>query len=304
MDKPKQYKSHCLRDRLASKRNSILTPGFLIKLLRDLSTESGPTSCSFDFEMDVSPLVTATTTILTSDPNPSVYGQPVTFTASVTPSTSGQTAPTGTVTFMDGSTAIGTGTLNASDIATFSTSALAIGTHSITAVYGGDSNFSGSTSSPVPQAILSLDVTASFGSGQNATVNTAFANPLVVHRHGPKRQSRAQRLRHLHRSYERRQHQQHQHHRQHQQQRPAGRDVHGEHDRGGPLHRDRLRGWRQYLAHLQPDQHSRDGGQHCRDFRQRPAPSSTPPLPTRWSWPSRTSTAIRCPPPPSPSPLL
>jgi hypothetical protein len=55
----------------------------------------------------------------------------------ITSSTSG--TPTGTVTFLDGATALGVGTLNSSAVATFSTSTLTVGTHSITAAYGGDS---------------------------------------------------------------------------------------------------------------------------------------------------------------------
>ena len=92
-------------------------------------------------------VATSTTTTLTSSANPSVYGQSVTFTATVSSS-----AATGTVTFEDGSTAIGTGTLSGG-VATYTTSVLAIGTPSITAVYGGDTNFTGSTSSVLSQVV-------------------------------------------------------------------------------------------------------------------------------------------------------
>jgi pectin methylesterase-like acyl-CoA thioesterase/sugar lactone lactonase YvrE len=57
--------------------------------------------------------------------------------------------PTGTYTFYDGSTQLAAGNLDASGEAYFTTNALAAGRHSITMVYGGDSNFSGSTSAPV-----------------------------------------------------------------------------------------------------------------------------------------------------------
>ncbi len=75
-----------------------------------------------------------TTTTLTSSPAATgPYGTAVTFTATVSP------AASGTVTFYDGATVLGTGTL-ASGQATFTTSAgaLAMGGHSITASYGGD----------------------------------------------------------------------------------------------------------------------------------------------------------------------
>src|SRR5581483_6320939 len=91
-----------------------------------------------------------TTTTLVSSVNPSTFGQSVTFTATVTSSGSG--TPTGTVTFMDGATTLGTGTLSGG-VASFSTATLSVGTHSITAVYGGDSTFAGSTSNTVNQVV-------------------------------------------------------------------------------------------------------------------------------------------------------
>jgi hypothetical protein len=97
----------------------------------------------------------ATTTTLTSSLNPATFGASVTFTATVT--TTGANAPTGTVTFNDGTTAIGTGalsTVGGLQMATFATSTLAVGTHSITAVYGGDSNNVGSTSAVLSQVIV------------------------------------------------------------------------------------------------------------------------------------------------------
>jgi hypothetical protein len=94
--------------------------------------------------------LTSTGTALATSQTPSIFGKSVTFTATITPNGSG--TPTGTVTFDDGSISIGSGTL-AGDIATFTTSTLAAGTHSITAVYGGDSNFSGGTSSALAQTV-------------------------------------------------------------------------------------------------------------------------------------------------------
>ena len=78
------------------------------------------------------------TVALTSSVNPSNLGQSVTFTATVS-STAG--TPTGTVQFKDNGSAIGGPlTLNAG-VAQFSTSALTAGAHTITADYGGDTNF-------------------------------------------------------------------------------------------------------------------------------------------------------------------
>ena len=80
-------------------------------------------------------------------PDASAFGQSVTFTARVS-AASGN--PTGTVTFKDGATTLGTGTLSTTSgatTATFTTSGLSFGTHTITAVYGADGNFTASTSS-------------------------------------------------------------------------------------------------------------------------------------------------------------
>ncbi len=90
----------------------------------------------------------ATQTTLVSSLNPAAAGQAVAFTATVA-----GTNPTGTVTFMDGSSALGTGTLGASGAATFTTSSLSAARHSITAVYGGDPNNTGSTSNAVTEVV-------------------------------------------------------------------------------------------------------------------------------------------------------
>src|SRR5439155_10261216 len=74
-----------------------------------------------------------TTTGVVSSINPSVSGQPVTFTATVKARSSGAGTPTGTVTFKDGPSTLGTGTLNASSQATFVTSTPVSGAHPITA---------------------------------------------------------------------------------------------------------------------------------------------------------------------------
>ncbi len=81
-----------------------------------------------------------TTGVVTSSLNPSNSGQKVTFTATVTAAALGAGTPTGTVTFYDGTTQIGTGTLGGGK-ATLSTKALGVGSHSITVVYSGDANF-------------------------------------------------------------------------------------------------------------------------------------------------------------------
>jgi hypothetical protein len=110
-----------------------------------------------------------TTTTLTSSLNPSSYNQSVTFTSSV--SSLGGT-PTGTVTFMDGTTALGTSTLNGSGIATFSIATLSVGTHSITAVYSGSADFSGSASSVLSQVVQKASTTTAVSSSLNPSTES------------------------------------------------------------------------------------------------------------------------------------
>jgi Bacterial Ig-like domain (group 3) len=116
-----------------------------------------------------------TKTAVTSSPNPSVHGAPVTFTATVTALTPGSGAATGKVIFEDTfnavTTTLGTGTLNSAGNATFSTSSLAIGTHVIKAVYSGDIHFNNRISPAIGQTVhamlqtaVSMDVSATAGS--------------------------------------------------------------------------------------------------------------------------------------------
>ena len=112
----------------------------------------------------------ATSVVLASNSNPSTYGGSVTFTATMTPS-----AATGTVTFKDGGTTLGTGTLS-SGTTTYSTSALKPGRHSITAVYGGDTNYNTSTSSTLTQTVNVVLTNI----GQNSSTSTGTTISVTV----------------------------------------------------------------------------------------------------------------------------
>jgi hypothetical protein len=87
---------------------------------------------------------------LTSSANPSPSNVLITFTAST------HVGATGVVTFLDGSTILGTATINTAGVATFATSTLTIGSHPITASYGGDSNYSSVVSSVLTQVISKI----------------------------------------------------------------------------------------------------------------------------------------------------
>src|SRR5262249_52426484 len=106
------------------------------------------------------------------------FGTSITFTATVTaPGSVPVNVPSGVVTFFDGPTAVGTGTLRASGGATFTTSPLGCGSHTITAFYNGDVKDGTSPSPGVAETIsfVSGDVVATLvGTGTGAlTGNTA-----------------------------------------------------------------------------------------------------------------------------------
>ena len=90
----------------------------------------------------------ASSTALVSSLNPSLVGQSVTFTATVT-----GTSPTGTIQFKDGAGNLGGPVAMAGALATLTTSALTQGTHPVTAVYSGDTNNLTSTSPVVQQVV-------------------------------------------------------------------------------------------------------------------------------------------------------
>ena len=93
----------------------------------------------------------ATKITLKSAPNPSKKGQAVVFTATVKAAL-GSKSPTGTVTFKDGSTKLGSSKLS-SGVAKFTTKKLSVGTHKITADYSGDSSFNPGKSPVVSQKV-------------------------------------------------------------------------------------------------------------------------------------------------------
>ncbi len=106
-------------------------------------TASGPgAGAAADFDLANMATPTVTVTALTGS---AVYGQAVTFTATVM--VPGGT-PTGTVTFSDGGTVLGTAALDSSGTATITASSMAVGAHAIAASYGGDTDLLSASSTP------------------------------------------------------------------------------------------------------------------------------------------------------------
>jgi len=135
------------------------------------TTTTPPTTTTTSTSTTTTTTLPGTTSGVTSSANPSVSGQPVTFTATVKAKTAGAGIPTGTVTFKDGPSALGTGTLNGAGQATFVTSTLAVGAHPITASYGGDATFSGSTSSTLTETVKKAGTTTLVSSSANPSLS-------------------------------------------------------------------------------------------------------------------------------------
>jgi uncharacterized protein (DUF2141 family) len=111
----------------------------------------------------------ATKTTVESSSATSVFGQPVTFTATVSAVAPGAGNPTGTVTFTDGTRTLGAVHVDSTtdEKATIQVADLAVGQHAVVATYDGDGSFQGSTGS-VAQTVQRA---------QTATVVTSSANP-------------------------------------------------------------------------------------------------------------------------------
>ena len=131
----------------------------------------------------------ATSSTLVSSLNPSVYGQGVTWTATV--ATSGPVAPTGKVNFTWGGNSIGSATLNSSGLATLTRSNLNADIFPLTAVYSGDVNNLRSTSAIVNQVVTETTSAATLTSslnpsveGQRVTFTAKVSSPTVITR-GP-----------------------------------------------------------------------------------------------------------------------
>ena len=124
-------------------------------------------------------------TTLTSSLNPSIYGQKVTFTATVAPSAS--ITPTGRVTFTWSIYNLGSATLNTNGVATLTKSNLNADLYPLTAAYGGDANNPPSTSAVLNQVVLETTSAATLTSspnpstqGQAVTFTATVSSPTVI----------------------------------------------------------------------------------------------------------------------------
>jgi hypothetical protein len=128
---------------------------------------------SFKFPTCINP----SSTSLESQPNPSVFGQTLTLTATVSSSITGLATPTGVVSFtISGKLPVAVNLSNG--IATLITNTLPVGTYPITATYGGDGNFGASQAVlPANQTVNKVGTTTSLDSQPNPSV---FGQPLTL----------------------------------------------------------------------------------------------------------------------------
>ena len=132
-------------------------------IVDDATGDVGSISGGWSLTITTEEAAVATSTAVTSSPNPSLTGANVTFTATVT--SGGSPVTTGTVTFTEGTTTLASNVaLNAPGQATFSTTALAEGTHQITATYSGATGFLTSAGT-VTQIVDTPTTTPARGSG-------------------------------------------------------------------------------------------------------------------------------------------
>ncbi|MFZ2162850.1 MAG: Ig-like domain repeat protein, partial [Sideroxyarcus sp.] len=129
------------------------------------ATNAASTSAAVAQTVNLSP----TSTIFTTSVNPAAAGQPNTMSATVTGANPAAN-PTGTVTFKDGVTPLGTGTLVAGKV-TLNYVGITVGTHTLTATYNGDSYNAASTSAVVAQVI---------NKGTSKTLLTVSSNPALT----------------------------------------------------------------------------------------------------------------------------
>jgi hypothetical protein len=126
-----------------------------------------------------------TSTVVVSSRNPSIYGQKVIFTATVT--TTGPVAPTGKVNFTWSRFSIGSATLNSNGVATLTRSNLNADLYPLIAVYSGDAANVGSSSAVLHQVVRETTSAATLTSspnpstqGQAVTLTAKITSPTVT----------------------------------------------------------------------------------------------------------------------------
>jgi sugar lactone lactonase YvrE len=147
------------------------TLGVWTVTVTDMTTTSGQTYTGTSNQVTV---VTTPAVSLTSSVNPVNVGANTTLTATVS---SSYGTPTGSVTFMDGATILGTGPLNSSGVATLTVAFSTPGTHPLTASYPGTLPYQAATSPAVNEIVQSFSSSATLTSSVNPVL---LSSPTVL----------------------------------------------------------------------------------------------------------------------------
>lgn len=126
----------------------------------------------------------ATNTAITSSPNPSCFGSPVTFSATVTGG--GNPVTEGTVDFKEGATILSTIAVDDAGHASFNISSLTAGPHTIEAVYNGtaafvtSNDYTAQTINPLPTIANITGTSTCAGTATTLTASSAASNPSFI----------------------------------------------------------------------------------------------------------------------------
>jgi hypothetical protein len=148
------------------------SPGTYTFRIEAVDSSAIPFSGAGDYMLTIKSMST-TSVSLTAGSNPSIYGQAVTFTATVT------SGATGTVTFSEGGTIYCANVALNGTTAACGISSLNIGLHTLTATYSGDASFSGSSGS-VTQTVNLAPIDGVCGPANGATFTTAPTENLCA----------------------------------------------------------------------------------------------------------------------------
>jgi hypothetical protein len=155
----------------ASLASSMLVPG--THSLTAVYNGNSPYTTSTSTPVAVIVASAATTTTLTPAAATVTAGSPVSVTVVVA---SAYGTPAGTVTFYDGATLLGTGTLNSNGQAGYTASSLPVGTHNLTAVYSEGSSWGTSTSAPVAVTVTSANTTTAVSPSASSAI---YGSPVT-----------------------------------------------------------------------------------------------------------------------------
>jgi len=116
-----------------------------------------------------------------SSPNSSVFGQAVTFSATMSAAGAGSGTPTGTATFQEGHTVLAANVALVAGQATFSIASLSVGSHTVTAVYSGDTNFPATTGDDAasPQVINKAATTVALQPAPTPSTPSVFGQSVT-----------------------------------------------------------------------------------------------------------------------------